>query len=342
MGTMSRGRMVAVAAVVTTAILGSTYLLGRSLGMSGVGPERPAASRVEAGSAYPAGAGPEGEAGFGTGTEPEATSGDEPDDGSAGAGSRDREPTPSTTATPAPSGSGTGDHARGHEGQLPPEPSGPQGARRTTGSSDVALTFDDGPDPRFTPQVLALLRRFQVKATFCLVGENVRAYPELVRAIAADGHTLCNHSWSHDVDLGKRPYATILADLRRTSDAIRAVAPGAVVAYYRQPGGNWTASVAAAARQLGMTPLHWTVDPRDWARPGAGNIVTTVTTRTFPGAIVLLHDAGGDRRGTVSALYPILVTLGRRYALAALPTGTPTEHPVGTDADRTSAGRGVG
>ncbi len=204
---------------------------------------------------------------------------------------------------------------------LPAERGGPFGSRRTTGTPEVALTFDDGPDPSQTPQALSLLRRYGVKATFCLVGLNVKAFPGLVRQIAADGHTLCNHSWQHDVRLGARSRASIQADLARTNEAIRDAAPGARVSYYRQPGGAWTASVVAVSRELGMTPLHWTVDPQDWRKPGAGSIASTVNSGTTRGAIVLLHDAGGDRRGTISALRSILPNLGRRFRLRALPPG---------------------
>nr|WP_173166376.1 polysaccharide deacetylase family protein [Phytohabitans suffuscus] len=204
---------------------------------------------------------------------------------------------------------------------LPAERGGPFGSRRTTGTPEVALTFDDGPDPSQTPQALALLRRYGVKATFCVVGINVRAFPALVRQIAADGHTLCNHSWQHDVRLGGRSQAVIRADLVRTNEAILDAVPDARVSYYRQPGGAWTPSVVAVSRQLGMTPLHWTVDPQDWRRPSAGSIASTVNSSTTRGAIVLLHDAGGDRRGTITALRSILPNLGRRFQLSALPPG---------------------
>ncbi|MEJ3743313.1 polysaccharide deacetylase family protein [Actinomycetes bacterium KLBMP 9797] len=206
---------------------------------------------------------------------------------------------------------------------LPAERGGPFGSRKTTGSHLVALTFDDGPDPSHTPQTLHLLRKHRVTATFCLVGVNVRAFPTLVRAIAADGHALCNHSWHHDLRLGSRPRAAIRADLVRTNDAIRRAVPGARIAYYRQPGGAWSKSVVAVARELGMTSLHWTVDPQDWRRPSAGSIAGTVNAGTRRGAIVLLHDAGGDRRGTVAALRSILPNLTRRFRLGALPTTRP-------------------
>jgi peptidoglycan/xylan/chitin deacetylase (PgdA/CDA1 family) len=198
---------------------------------------------------------------------------------------------------------------------------GPHGTRRSTGDAYVALTFDDGPDPRWTPEVLALLREHDVKATFCVVGQLAQAYPELLRDIAADGHTLCNHSWSHDMALGRRPAREIRADLERTNAAIRDALPGARVSYYRQPGGAWTGRVVEVAEELGMSSLHWEVDPQDWARPGAGAIATVVSGATDEGAIVLLHDGGGERRGTVQAMRRFLPDLAGRLSLDALPAG---------------------
>ncbi|MGW3785786.1 polysaccharide deacetylase family protein [Micromonospora chokoriensis] len=194
------------------------------------------------------------------------------------------------------------------------------GAHETTGSPRLALTFDDGPDPRYTPQVLATLREFDVRATFCVVGENAQNHPDLIQAIVDEGHTLCNHSWHHDVGLGARSADAIRADLLRTNDAIRAAVPNAPIVWYRQPGGAWTYPVVSVARQLGMTPLHWSVDPSDWDLPGASRITATVVTQAAPGSVVLLHDAGGDRQGTVDALRRILPDLTARFELEALPT----------------------
>ena len=215
--------------------------------------------------------------------------------------------------------------------RLPMEKAGPYGSRISTGSRDVALTFDDGPNPRYTPQVLAELERYQVKATFCLVGELAAAYPELVRAIAAAGHTLCNHSWSHDMALGSRAKATIRLDLARTNAAIRAAVPGTRIVYFRQPGGYWTAGVVATAWELGMTSVHWDVDAVDYFQPGAGSIASTVTAGVGAGSIVLMHDAGGNRQQTVTALRTILPNLLRRFELESLPTGLPRAAPDETD-----------
>ncbi|MEU0563147.1 polysaccharide deacetylase family protein [Dactylosporangium sp. NPDC006015] len=196
---------------------------------------------------------------------------------------------------------------------------GPAGTVRKTGSDAVALTFDDGPWDD-TPAVLDLLAQHRVKATFCMVGRQVAARAEMVRRMVAEGHTLCNHSWSHDEMLRTRTPDQIRSDMQRTNDAIRAVAPGAVIGYFRAPGGNWSPGIVSIAAGLGMTSISWTVDPRDWSGPGVQSIVNTVLTKTRPGGIVLLHDGAGPQ--TVAALRTILPDLAGRFTLIALPAPT--------------------
>jgi peptidoglycan-N-acetylglucosamine deacetylase len=192
------------------------------------------------------------------------------------------------------------------------------GAKRSTGSTAVALTFDDGPDPTWTPQVLDLLRQQGVKATFCMVGLHIRDHPDLVARIVREGHTLCNHSWQHDMDLGKKTAAQIRADLTRTSAEIRKAVPNARIPYYRQPGGKWTATIVNTAKSMGMAPLGWAVDPADWSKPGTQLIIDRVTQHTHAGSIVLMHDGGGDRSQTLAACRTLLPWLKQRYRLVAL------------------------
>lgn len=177
----------------------------------------------------------------------------------------------------------------------------------------IALTFDDGPDPRWTGQVLALLRAYHVHATFCLIGTYVAAHPALVRAIAAAGHTLCDHTWSHDEHVGGRPPAQITAQLGLTYDAIVTASGGVRPRYFRAPGGNWTPALIAATRALGMVPLGWSVDPRDWSRPGTPAIVSGVLRGLRAGDIVLMHDGYGRREQTVAALRQLLPMLAARH-----------------------------
>ena len=189
----------------------------------------------------------------------------------------------------------------------------------------MALTFDDGPGQN-TPQILALLRAYGIKATFCLIGVKVQANPDAVRQIVTDGHTLCNHSWKHDLKLGSRPVDVIRNDLQITNDEIHKAVPGAPIKYYRQPGGEWTSAVVSVAKELGMTPLHWSVDPMDWnirrwpvGETMTNHVIGVVEHNTGPGAIVLSHDGGGDRASTVAAYRVLLPWLKERFQLAALP-----------------------
>jgi peptidoglycan/xylan/chitin deacetylase (PgdA/CDA1 family) len=196
---------------------------------------------------------------------------------------------------------------------------GPNGSITTTGTAAVALTFDDGPSA-YTAQVLDLLAEYHIKATFCVIGRQVAANAALIKRIVAEGHTLCDHTWTHDLNLRNRAPDRIRAEMQNTLDAIHAVVPGVPVRYFREPGGIWGANTVAMAESLGMIPLHWAVDPFDWTQPGAQAIISRVLSHTGPGAIVLMHDGGGNRSGTVAALRTILPTLASRFTLIPLPT----------------------
>jgi peptidoglycan-N-acetylglucosamine deacetylase len=195
---------------------------------------------------------------------------------------------------------------------------GPSGSIRTTGTAAVALTFDDGPSPVWTPRILKLLAKYHVHATFCMIGEQVAEYPYLVREVVAAGDTLCNHSWDHDEFMDHSSAHHIRAEMTRTLAALHKAAPGAPVRYYRQPGGNWSRAIVATARSLGMSPLDWSVDPADWQKPPAADIVHDVKSTTHPGSIILDHDGGGDRSRTYAALTTLLPYLRHRYELIRL------------------------
>jgi peptidoglycan-N-acetylglucosamine deacetylase len=176
--------------------------------------------------------------------------------------------------------------------------------------SHLALTFDDGPHPVHTPRLLEVLRRYRVRATFLLWGDHVIAHPEIVRAIAADGHLLGNHSMHHD-DMGDWPEERIRTDLERTSAAIRAAVPGAAIPYFRAPYGSWGQTPQVAAR-LGMRSLGWRLEVTDWEPPGTDELVRRLLAGVAPGAVILLHDGGGDRSQTVSAVERIIPGLTAR------------------------------
>jgi len=239
--------------------------------------------------------------------------------GGNGSTSQAAGPAPGGPAAPQASGQPGPSSSR----STPADPLG--GALRRTGTAAVALTFDDGPDPVQTPLLLDLLKEHGVKATFCMVGFRVRDHPDLVKRIAAEGHTLCSHSWQHLLNLAKRPVDYVRWDLESTNNAIRAAVPDARIAYFRAPGGNFTPELVAMARQLGMTSIYWQVDPRDWDHKKDPSdpahierVVTSVQRNTRPGSIVLSHDNG--QPDTIQAYRTLLPWLKERFQLAPLPT----------------------
>jgi peptidoglycan/xylan/chitin deacetylase (PgdA/CDA1 family) len=186
----------------------------------------------------------------------------------------------------------------------------------------VALTFDDGPAPGWTPRVLRLLHHHHVHATFCVVGRAAAEHPRLVRAIAAGGNALCDHTWDHDVDLARRSTARITADVRRGARAIDRAGDGIHARFFRAPGGRWSPALDRIVGRQGLTPLRWTVDPRDWTRPGLHSILRTVREELRPGGVILLHDGGGNRSQTVRALRILLHKLRKQgYHFVLPPTG---------------------
>jgi membrane peptidoglycan carboxypeptidase len=189
----------------------------------------------------------------------------------------------------------------------------------------LALTFDDGPSD-YTPAILDLLATYHIKATFCMVGEQVDAYPKTVRRIVAEGHALCNHSARHD-DLGGLAPDEIRDDMASADAAIGRAAPGATVTYFRAPYGDWGASAKVAA-QLGHTPLGWLVDPDDWMLPGADVIAGRIEQQLTPRAVVLVHDGGGPRDQTIAALKKAIPKLLRDGWTFDLPAVTVAAHAL--------------
>ncbi|MER7760630.1 polysaccharide deacetylase family protein [Streptomyces sp. NPDC097619] len=189
---------------------------------------------------------------------------------------------------------------------------------------EVALTFDDGPDPVFTRQVLEILERYDVRATFFCVGLHVSALPDEVRRIRDAGHSFGNHTWSHPF-LPDLTAAQFRLQIERTGDAFeRAV--GERPRVFRPPYGSRTPETLGELRTEGPAVALWDVDSWDWARQGPGKITRTVLDHTAPGSMILMHDGGGDRRQTVQALPGILENL-----LARGLTFVPATHLCPTD-----------
>jgi peptidoglycan/xylan/chitin deacetylase (PgdA/CDA1 family) len=182
-------------------------------------------------------------------------------------------------------------------------------------AADVALTIDDGPDPEWTPKVLALLQRLDIRATFCVIGRQAASHPDLVAAVAGAGHMVANHTYTHRF-LAAATREQIHSEIARASDAVAAATGGHAPKLFRAPGGEWTHAVLSECAAQGLRPLGWSVDPRDWSRPGTTSIVRTLLHKTVPGSIILEHDGGGNRSQTLQALtvaLPRLLDAGFRF-----------------------------
>jgi len=218
--------------------------------------------------------------------------------------------------------------------------SGPTPRSAPLPDKTVALTFDDGPDPKWTPQILDVLRRHHVPATFFVVGAAAAAHPGLVRAELAAGHEIGAHTFTH-TDLGAVSATRGTVELSLDQSAL-AGAAGINTHLLRLPYSSGTADVTrpelAAARRaagLGYLLVFATADPQDWRQPGVGSIVAHSIPPAGQGGVVLLHDAGGDRSQTVAAVDQLITKLqaeGYRFTtvsqLSGLAPGTAVK-PVG-------------
>ena len=206
---------------------------------------------------------------------------------------------------------------------LPPRVAGcvPRGASyRARGPGNrkvVALTFDDGPSV-YTSQVLRILRRFKIHATFFLIGEQVRPNASLVREELAEGNAVGDHTFTHANVSGGGSLA--YSQISRTRSAIRSASGYYTPCLFRAPGGAVSGALFPVARSLGMLTIQWDVDPRDWSRPGTGSIYSTVVGQARRESIILMHDGGGPRNQTVAALPEIIRTLrSRGYGFETVP-----------------------
>jgi peptidoglycan/xylan/chitin deacetylase (PgdA/CDA1 family)/GT2 family glycosyltransferase len=219
---------------------------------------------------------------------------------------------------------------------------GPDGtvASRSMPAKTIALTFDDGPDPTYTPQILAILERYHAHATFFEIGSRVDAYPDIARAVIADGDEIGSHTFTH-VDLSTTPAWQRTLELTWTANAI-AGATGRTPVLFRPPYSSTPAAVTAAdlsvmrqAAAEGYLIVVADHDTDDWRRPGVAAIVSAATPAGDAGAVVMMHDSGGDRAQTVSALAEYIprmqargyrfVTVSEGMRLATPPAATTGE-----------------
>ncbi|MFT5433159.1 MAG: peptidoglycan/xylan/chitin deacetylase (PgdA/CDA1 family) [Myxococcota bacterium] len=204
----------------------------------------------------------------------------------------------------------------------------------------VALTFDDGPDPQFTPQLLDVLARYDARATFFCIGRHIEREPDLARRIAAT-HELANHSYAHSRLLNFRGVRHMEAEIRRGEAAIRQVL-GTVEpegpSLYRPPVGLKNPPLAAVANRLGLTVVAWSIHSRDTRESSAQTIASRVLSRVRAGDIILMHDgcdrgsgtdAGAGRSATVEAVELILDGLSKKGLRSATVSELITPNGVG-------------
>jgi chitin deacetylase len=182
------------------------------------------------------------------------------------------------------------------------------------GEKVIALTFDDGPWPRYTKEVLKVLASRNVKATFFMIGQEVQRRPDLVREVHAAGHVVGNHSWDH----ARKPRNP--ADEVSRTDAAINKAIGVESTLFRPPYGAMKNGMATQAMRKGQCVVIWSADSSDWKHSTADGIAQRILRQSSPGGIALLHDGGGNRGSTVSALPRIIDTLRKRgYRFVTVP-----------------------
>ncbi|MEJ3404305.1 endo-1,4-beta-xylanase [Rathayibacter sp. YIM 133350] len=196
----------------------------------------------------------------------------------------------------------------------------------------AALTFDDGPNPGTTPALLDFLKANGISATFCVIGQNITAPggADLLKRIVAEGHTLCNHSTNYD-DMGSLSAADASDRMKADLAIIRTALgdPNAAVPFFRAPNGSW-GQTANAAVALGMQPLGVVNTINDWATQDVPTLTANLRDAMKAGQIVLTHDGGGDRSGTLAAVKTVV---GERLAAGwrfSLPVGAPAAPATGT------------
>jgi len=162
----------------------------------------------------------------------------------------------------------------------------------------IAMTFDDGPSEKLTPELLDILAQHHIHATFFVIGKNVVEHPEIVQRAVREGHEIGNHSWTHPV-FAKMQDASVRAELQKTDDAIRA-AIGRRPVLMRPPYGSITARQKKwISLEFGYRSILWDVDPLDWKRPGPAVVTRRIVKETRPGSIILSHDI---HPGTIKAM----------------------------------------
>ncbi len=183
-------------------------------------------------------------------------------------------------------------------------------ANRNAGKH-IAITFDDGPHPKYTSQILDILKKYNAKATFFVLGSNAKKYPDLLKREFDEGHEIGNHSYSHP-NMKTLSSDKILQEIKYTQDCIGEII-GTKPVIFRSPGGIYNSDIINSATSLGCKPVMWSwrQDTRDWEMPSVDKIVDTVLSNIRDGDIILFHDFNQKGSPTPKALDKILSELSK-------------------------------
>ncbi|MEG0386441.1 MAG: polysaccharide deacetylase family protein [Solibacillus sp.] len=176
-----------------------------------------------------------------------------------------------------------------------------------TNEKIVALTFDDGPHNKYTPEILNLLNKYHAKATFFIVGKNAEKNPEIISRMHEEGHEIANHTYSHPTKIKTED---LLEEIQVTSDVLFSIT-GEIPKLFRPVGGQYTDEMINAITEKGYKVVMWSwhLDTEDWKNPGVDKINQKVINGVGNGNVVLFHDGGANRTQTVQALEKILENL---------------------------------
>ncbi|BAZ38867.1 polysaccharide deacetylase [Calothrix sp. NIES-4101] len=181
----------------------------------------------------------------------------------------------------------------------------------------IALTFDDGPWPQSTSQILDILKKNNIKGTFFVVGQMLQEHPDMGKRVVAEGHTIANHTWHHWYHY-MNPQASAF-EVDNTSNLIYKVT-GVKTSLFRPPGGIKTNGPYAYAKNQKYASIMWSSDSVDYSRPSVPKLINNVMREARPGGIVLMHDGGGNRSHTVQALPQIINNLRKKgYRFVTIP-----------------------
>ncbi|MCM3745369.1 polysaccharide deacetylase family protein [Sporosarcina luteola] len=186
----------------------------------------------------------------------------------------------------------------------------------------VALTFDDGPDPRFSNDVLDVLKQYNVPATFFVLGSRAVANPEIVKRMQSEGHVIGNHTYAHPNLVEESDLGTLEQEVTRTEDALNGII-GYRTKLFRPPYGFLYNELVEKLRDMNYYVIGWSVDSLDWQEDPPEVIASNVLDIIYPGAIILMHDgaeSGGDRTNTIKSLHQIIPALQEQgYEFVTVP-----------------------